>query len=284
MRADVNLSVREVGSDRMGTRTEMKNLNSFKAITHAIEGERERQIELLEEGKEVIQETRRWDDNKESSHAMRSKEDAKDYRYFPDPDLQPMQIPTEWMEQIRSRQPEFQEERAARYEEQYGLPTYDASILTQTKHMADMFEQTADLCGNPKKAANWLMGEGLRLLKEKGMEAEDMDFTPKHLADLIQAVEGGKINQANAKKVFAKILEDDVEPLAYMEKEGLLMVSDSGAIEGAVDQVLAENPKTVEEFHSGKEKVLGFLVGQVMKKMRGKADPGMVNELLRKKL
>ena len=284
MRADVNLSVREVGSDRMGTRTEMKNLNSFKAITHAIEGERERQIELLEEGKEVIQETRRWDDNKESSHAMRSKEDAKDYRYFPDPDLQPMQIPTEWMEQIRSRQPEFQEERAARYEEQYGLPTYDASILTQTKHMADMFEQTADLCGNPKKAANWLMGEGLRLLKEKGMEAEDMDFTPKHLADLIRAVEGGKINQANAKKVFAKILEDDVEPLAYMEKEGLLMVSDSGAIEGAVDQVLAENPKTVEEFHSGKEKVLGFLVGQVMKKMRGKADPGMVNELLRKKL
>ena len=284
MRADVNLSVREVGSDRMGTRTEMKNLNSFKAITHAIEGERERQIELLEEGKEVIQETRRWDDNKESSHAMRSKEDAKDYRYFPDPDLQPMQIPTEWMEQIRSRQPEFQEERAARYEEQYGLPTYDASILTQTKHMADMFEQTADLCGNPKKAANWLMGEGLRLLKEKGMEAEDMDFTPKHLAELIQAVEGGKINQANAKKVFAKILEDDVEPLAYMEKEGLLMVSDSGAIEGAVDQVLAENPKTVEEFHSGKEKVLGFLVGQVMKKMRGKADPGMVNELLRKKL
>ena len=284
MRADVNLSVREVGSDRMGTRTEMKNLNSFKAITHAIEGERERQIELLEEGKEVIQETRRWDDNKESSHAMRSKEDAKDYRYFPDPDLQPMQIPTEWMEQIRSRQPEFQEERAVRYEEQYGLPAYDASILTQTKHMADMFEQTADLCGNPKKAANWLMGEGLRLLKEKGMEAEDMDFTPKHLADLIQAVEGGKINQANAKKVFAKILEDDVEPLAYMEKEGLLMVSDSGAIEGAVDQVLAENPKTVEEFHSGKEKVLGFLVGQVMKKMRGKADPGMVNELLRKKL
>ena len=284
MRADVNLSVREVGSDRMGTRTEMKNLNSFKAITHAIEGERERQIELLEEGKEVIQETRRWDDNKESSHAMRSKEDAKDYRYFPDPDLQPMQIPTEWMEQIRSRQPEFQEERAARYEEQYGLPVYDASILTQTKHMADMFEQTADLCGNSKKTANWLMGEGLRLLKEKGMEAEDMDFTPKHLADLIQAVEGGKINQANAKKVFAKILEDDVEPLAYMEKEGLLMVSDSGAIEGAVDQVLAENPKTVEEFHSGKEKVLGFLVGQVMKKMRGKADPGMVNELLRKKL
>ena len=284
MRADVNLSVREVGAEEFGTRTETKNLNSFKAIAHAIENERERQIDLIEAGEKVVQETRRWDDTKEYSYPMRSKEDAQDYRYFPDPDLVPVQISDEWMEEIRSRQPEFQEERAARYEEQYGLPAYDASILTQTKHMADMFEQTADLCGNPKKTANWLMGEGLRLLKEKGMEAEDMDFTPKHLADLIRAVEGGKINQANAKKVFAKILEDDVEPLAYMEKEGLLMVSDSGAIEGAVDQVLAENPKTVEEFHSGKEKVLGFLVGQVMKKMRGKADPGMVNELLRKKL
>ena len=284
IRCDVNVSIRPEGSTELGTRVEMKNINTFSGAVRAIDYEIARQIEVVENGGEIQQETRRWDDNKESSHAMRSKEDAKDYRYFPDPDLQPMQIPTEWMEQIRSRQPEFQEERAARYEEQYGLPAYDASILTQTKHMADMFEQTADLCGNPKKAANWLMGEGLRLLKEKGMEAEDMDFTPKHLADLIRAVEGGKINQANAKKVFAKILEDDVEPLAYMEKEGLLMVSDSGAIEGAVDQVLAENPKTVEEFHSGKEKVLGFLVGQVMKKMRGKADPGMVNELLRKKL
>ena len=284
IRCDVNVSIRPEGSTELGTRVEMKNINTFSGAVRAIDYEIARQIEVVENGGEIQQETRRWDDNKESSHAMRSKEDAKDYRYFPDPDLQPMQIPTEWMEQIRSRQPEFQEERAARYEEQYGLPAYDASILTQTKHMADMFEQTADLCGNPKKTANWLMGEGLRLLKEKGMEAEDMDFTPKHLADLIQAVEGGKINQANAKKVFAKILEDDVEPLAYMEKEGLLMVSDSGAIEGAVDQVLAENPKTVEEFHSGKEKVLGFLVGQVMKKMRGKADPGMVNELLRKKL
>ena len=198
------------------------------------------------------------------------------------PQVEEHRISGEGITKQQKTEPEFQEERAARYEEQYGLPAYDASILTQTKHMADMFEQTADLCGNPKKTANWLMGEGLRLLKEKGMEAED--FTPKHLADLIQAVEGGKINQANAKKVFAKILEDDVEPIAYMEKEGLLMVSDSGAIEAAVDQVLAENPKTVEEFHSGKEKVLGFLVGQVMKKMRGKADPGMVNELLRKKL
>ena len=284
MRADVNLSVREVGSGRLGTRTEMKNLNSFKAIAHAIEGERERQIELLEEGREVIQETRRWDDNKESSYAMRSKEDAKDYRYFPDPDLQPVSISTEWMDEIRSRQPEFQEEKAARYQKEYELSEYDANILTQSKHMADIFEETAGYCGNPKKAANWLMGETMRLMKEKSMEPEDLNFSPKHLADLILAIERGEINQQNAKKVFAAIMDEDVEPISYMKEKGLLMVSDSGAIETAVDEVLAANPKTVEEFHSGKEKVLGFLVGQVMKKMKGKADPAKVNELLRKKL
>ncbi|MCI6042097.1 Asp-tRNA(Asn)/Glu-tRNA(Gln) amidotransferase subunit GatB [bacterium] len=284
MRADVNLSVREVGSGRLGTRTEMKNLNSFKAISHAIEGERERQIELLEEGREVIQETRRWDDNKESSYAMRSKEDAKDYRYFPDPDLQPVSISTEWMNEIKSRQPEFQEEKAARYQKEYELSEYDANILTQSKHMADIFEETAGFCGNPKKAANWLMGETMRLMKEKSMEPEELSFSPKYLADLILAVERGEINQQNAKKVFAAIMDENVEPISYMKEKGLLMVSDSGAIETAVDEVLAANPKTVEEFHSGKEKVLGFLVGQVMKKMKGKADPAKVNELLRKKL
>lgn len=284
MRADVNLSVREVGSDKLGTRTEMKNLNSFKAIAHAIDGERERQIELLEAGRPVIQETRRWDDNKESSYAMRSKEDAKDYRYFPDPDLQPISISLVWMKEIKSRQPEFQEEKAARYQEEYGLSEYDANILTQSKHMADIFEETAALCKNPKKTANWLMGETMRLLKENSMDPEDLDFTPKHLADLILAIEKGEINQQNARKVFAKIMDEDMEPISYMKEKGLMMVSDSGAIEAAVDEVLAQNPKTVEEYHSGKEKVLGFLVGQVMKKMRGKADPAKVNELLRAKL
>lgn len=284
MRADVNLSVREVGSNRLGTRTEMKNLNSFKAIAHAIEGERERQIELLEEGKEVIQETRRWDDNKEASHAMRSKEDAKDYRYFPDPDLQPIVISDDWMDQIHARQPEFAEEKSKRYQEEYGLSAYDANSMVQSKHMADLFEETARLCGNPKKAANWFMGETMRLLKEKGQEPDDLDFEPKHLADLILAIEKGEINQNNAKKVFAEILERDVDPLAYMEEKGLKMVSDTGAIEKAVEEALAENPKTVEEYHSGKTKVLGFLVGQVMKKMRGKGDPAIVNQMLRDKL
>ncbi len=284
MRADVNLSVREVGSDTLGTRTEMKNLNSFKAIQHAIEGERERQIELLEEGKKVTQETRRWDDNKEASFAMRSKEDAKDYRYFPEPDLQPIVISDEWINSIKERQPEFQKEKAERYKKEYGLSDYDADILTQNRHMADMFEETAKLCGNPKKAANWFMGEVLRTLKDKAMDPEELTFSPKNLAAIIKAMDEGKINQGNAQKVFAKVFEEDVEPLAYMEEHGLMMVSDTGAIEAAVLEVLAENPNTVEEYRSGKDKVLGFLVGQVMKKMKGKGDPAKVNEILREKL
>lgn len=258
----------------------MKNLNSFKAIARAIEGERERQIELLEEGKQVIQETRRWDDNKESSYAMRSKEDARDYRYFPDPDLPPVTISDGWIEELKKKQPEFQEERAQRYQKEYGLPEYDANLLTQSKHLADIFEETAHLSGVPKKTANWLMGEGLRFLKEKGMEPEELRFTPVHLAELIKAVERGEINQQNAKTVFEKILESDVEPVSYMKEKGLAAVSDTGAITAAVEEVLGENPKAAGEYRSGKEKVLGFLVGQVMKKMKGKADPAKVRETI----
>lgn len=284
MRADVNLSVREVGSTFLGTRTEMKNLNSLKAITHAIEGERERQIELLEVGKTILQETRRWDENKESSYAMRYKEDAKDYRYFPDPDLQPVVISDAWIETLKREQPEFQEERAKRYQKQYGISEYDAGLLTQSRQMAELFEQTADLCKEPKKAANWLMGEGLRLMKEWKMEPENLQVTPVHLAALIQSVEQGMISQKNAKQVFAQILKEDVEPEVYMKEQGLLIELDSGIMETAVREVLQEHPGTVEEYRSGKEKVLGFLVGQVMRKMKGKADPGKVNQLLKEGL
>ena len=284
MRADVNLSVREVGSQELGTRTEMKNLNSFKAIARAIEGERERQIELLEEGKEVIQETRRWDDNKEYSYGMRSKEDAKDYRYFPDPDLPPVVISQSWLDEIHASRPEFQEEKALRYQREYGLPAYDAGILTQTKRMADLFEETAGLSGRPKEAANWLMGDTLKLMKEEGMEAEELAFSPEHLASLIRAVDEGKITRQNAKKVFAAMFREDVDPLIYMEEKGMTMVTDAGAVEKVVEQVLTDNPKTVEEYHSGKTKVLGFLVGQVMRQMKGKADPGQVNRMLLERL
>lgn len=284
MRADVNLSVREVGSTSLGTRTEMKNLNSLKAITHAIEGERERQIELLEAGKTILQETRRWDENKESSYAMRSKEDAKDYRYFPDPDLQPVVISDAWIETLKREQPEFQEERAKRYQKQYGISEYDAGLLTQSRQMAELFEQTADLCKEPKKAANWLMGEGLRLMKEWKMEPENLQVTPAHLAALIQSVEQGMISQKNAKQVFAQILKEDVEPEVYMKEQGLLIELDSGVLETAVREVLQEHTGTVEEYRNGKEKVLGFLVGQVMRKMKGKADPGKVNQMLKEGL
>ena len=284
MRADVNLSVREAGCEALGVRTEMKNLNSFRAITRAIEAERIRQIGLLKEGKEVVQETRRWDDAGGVSYPMRSKEDARDYRYFPEPDVQPVMIFDKWIDEIRKREPEFQEAKEERYRKEFGLPAYDASVLTQSRHIAELFEETAVLCKNPKKAANWFMGETMRLLKEKEIEPERLEFSPKHFADLITAVEQGKINQANAQKVLAKIVEEDIEPLAYIKAQGLESVSDESVILSAVEEVLSENPGGVAEFLAGKEKVFGFLVGQVMKKTKGMADPGRVNELLKKRL
>ncbi len=284
MRVDVNLSVKERGSTVLGTRTEMKNLNSFKAITRAIEAEKQRQIALLTEGKEIVQETRRWDDERGESYSMRSKEDAKDYRYFPEPDVPPVYVSEEWLQQIKERQPEFQEEKEARFQTEYGLPAYDAGILTQSKALARMFEETAKLSGYPKKTANWFMGELLRLLKETNREPEALSVTPKHLADLVTAVETGKINQTGAKEVFAKIVEDDTEPLSYMEEHGLTSLSDEGVLSGAIEAVCAENADLVEQYRSGKEKVFGFLVGQVMKKTKGKADPGKVNLLLKESL
>ncbi|MBD9157863.1 MAG: Asp-tRNA(Asn)/Glu-tRNA(Gln) amidotransferase subunit GatB, partial [Lachnospiraceae bacterium] len=212
MRADVNLSVREVGTEKFGTRTEMKNLNSFKAIGRAIEGERQRQIELLEEGKQVIQETRRWDDNKESSHAMRSKEDAQDYRYFPEPDLVPIDISEEWLQEIKARQPELRTEKLKRYKEEFEIPDYDARILTGSKQMADMFEAATAICKKPKKVSNWLMVETMRLLKEAGQEPEDMKFSPEHLAKLIELADAGTINSSVAKEVFEHIFREDVDP------------------------------------------------------------------------
>lgn len=280
MRADVNLSVREMGAPEFGTRTEMKNLNSFKAIAHAIEGERERQIELLEMGKSVTQETRRWDDNKESSHAMRSKEDAKDYRYFPDPDLPPIHISDEWIAKIRTELPEFREEKAARYQSEFGLPEYDSQILTESRHLAALFEDVATLSGNPKKAANWFMVEVLRLMKEKGIEAEKLRFTPQHLADLLTMVDKKEVSPQNAKKVFEKVFDEDVDPVAYVEEHGLKIVEDTGLLSSTISRILDENPGPLSELLGGKEKVMGFFVGQIMKEMKGKANPASVREAL----
>ena len=280
MRADVNLSVREAGALEFGTRTEMKNLNSFKAIARAIEGERKRQIELLEEGKKVVQETRRWDDNKESSRAMRSKEDAKDYRYFPDPDLPPVTISDAWIQEIKDRQPELKTEKMARYQEEYGLSAYDADIITEAKHMADIFEATVSLCGKPKEAANWLMVEAMRLLKEEGQEPEAIRFSPENLAKLIVLVDNGTINRTVAKEVFEKIFAEDIDPEAYVEENGLKVVNDEGALRAVIREVIAANPQSVTDYHNGKERARGFLVGQTMRAMKGKADPAMVNKVL----
>ena len=284
MRADVNLSVREVGASEFGTRTEMKNLNSFKAISRAIEGERARQIELIEEGKKVIQETRRWDDNKEYSYAMRSKEDAQDYRYFPDPDLVPIRISDEWIEAVRERQPELQDAKAERYKKEFDIPEYDIGIITGSKKLADIFEETTAICHNPKKVSNWLMVETMRLLKEKEMEPEDITFTPENLAALIRLTDENAINSTVAKEVFEKMFSEDIDVNQYVEENGLKTVNDEGALRSVVEQVIADNPQSAADYQAGKTKAIGFLVGQTMKAMKGKADPGMVNKLLKELL
>lgn len=280
MRADVNLSIREPGATEFGTRTEMKNLNSFKAIARAIGGERKRQIELLEDGKSITQETRRWDDNKETSYAMRSKEDAQDYRYFPDPDLTPILISDEWLEEIRKRQPELRTAKLERYEKEFQIPRYDAEILTGSKPMADLFEAAAAICKKPKDVSNWLMVETMRLLKEKEMDPEEIKFSPENLAKLIQLVDNGTINRTVAKTVFEEIFTSDIDPEAYVEAHGLRVVNDEGALRNTIEDIVAANPQSVEDYRSGKQKAIGYLVGRTMRAMGGKADPGMVNRIL----
>ncbi len=281
MRADVNLSVREAGTKELGTRTEMKNLNSFRAIARAIEDERERQIELLTAGEKVTQETRRWDDNKGESYPMRSKEDAQDYRYFPDPDLVPVSVSDAWLEEIKAEQPEFRTEKIERYRKEYNIPDYDIEIITGSKQMADLFEAASAICKQPKKVSNWLMGETLRLLRESSMEPEDIRFSPENLAKLIKLTDEKAINSSVAKEVFAVMFEENIDPEQYVEEKGLKTVDDTEALSKTIAEVIAANPQSVEDYHNGKEKAIGFLVGQTMKAMQGKADPVTVNRLIK---
>ncbi len=284
MRADVNLSIRKKGETTFGTRTETKNLNSFKAIARAIEHEKNRQIDLIESGEAVIQETRRWNDDKEISYAMRSKEDAQDYRYFPEPDLVPIVISEEWLAEIKKAQPELRSEKLERYEEEYKIPRYDAEILTASKKMADVFEATCALCNKPKKVSNWLMVETLRLQKEKGLEQDEIPFSPENLAKLINLVEAGTINSTVAKEVFEEIFAKDIDPEAYVEEKGLKSENDADALKEILAKAIEANPKAVEDYRGGKEKALGAIVGQVMKETKGKANPGMVNQMLKEML
>ena len=284
MRADVNLSIREVGAKEFGTRTEMKNLNSFKAIRRAIEGETERQIDLIESGEKVVQETRRWDDNAGESYAMRSKEDAQDYRYFPDPDLVPISLSDEFLDRIKAQEPEFREAKKERYAKEFGIPEYDIDIITESKKMADVFENTVALGADPKKVSNYLMGETMRILKEKELDPQDISFKPEALAKLIKLQESKAINGTVAKEVFEVMFFEDIDPEKYVEEKGLKTVNDEGALRKVVEEVIANNPQSVEDYHNGKEKAIGFLVGQTMKAMQGKADPGSVNKMLKELL
>ena len=235
-------------------------------------------------GRKVVQETRRWDDNKESSHAMRSKEDAQDYRYFPEPDLVPIVVSDEWIAEIKKKQPELRPQRLARYEKEYDIPEYDAKILTESKHMADVFEATTKICNKPKKVSNWLMGETMRLLKEKDMDPENISFSPLNLAKLIELVDAGTINSSVAKDVFEKIFADDIDPEKYVEDKGLKSMNDEGELKATIQGILDANPQSVADYRSGKEKALAFLVGQTMRATKGKANPAIVNKILKELL
>ena len=284
LRADVNLSVRPVGCEQLGTRTEMKNLNSFHAISRAIAAEFDRQVALLEAGEKVVQETRRWDDAKGCSFSMRSKEEVQDYRYFPEPDLGSFSVSSDWVEQIRDSLPELQDAKCRRYVEQYGLPQYDAEILTGNRHLAELFEQTVACGVRAKEVSNWMMGELMRLLREREQEPESLCFSPKHFAGLLRLVEAGTISRTVAKQVFEVMFAQDVEPQHYVAEQGLGLVQDSDALQQAVQNVLSENPRAVADFCSGKTKVVGFLVGQIMRKMQGRADAEQVRGLLQEAL
>lgn len=284
LRCDVNLSVRPAGSTELGTRTEMKNINSFKAIARAIAYEARRQIELIEEGKRVVQETRRWDENKDATFSMRSKENAQDYRYFPEPDIPPMEITDDYLDSARQELPEMAQEKKRRYVAQFGLPEYDAGMITGQKALADFFEEAVALGGAPKEVSNWIMGEVLRTLKEKALEAKQMPLTPATLVKLLELVKQGKINRNTAVEVFAAIWDTDGDPEAYVKEHGLEQVSDAGLVESVVEQVFADNPKSIADYQAGKQKAFGFLVGQTMRQLKGKADPKVVNQVIREKL
>ena len=284
MRADVNLSVREVGSKEFGTRTEMKNLNSFRSIANAIAGERDRQIDLIEAGEPVIQETRRWDDDKACSYAMRSKEDAQDYRYFPDPDLVPIAVSEEMLEAIKVREPEFRDAKIVRYKEEYGIPDKDIMLITENKHLADVFEKTVAEGAPAKKVSNWLMVETMRLLKENSLDPEDIRFSPSNLAKLIALTEKRTINSTQAKEVFEEMFKEDCDPEKYVADHGMAMSQDDDALKATIQKIIADNPQSVEDYHNGKEKAIGFLVGQTMKAMQGKCDPGSVNKIIKELL
>ena len=284
-RCDANVSVRPAGDPRLGTRVEIKNLNSFRFLQQAIEHEITRQSELIEDGGQVVQETRLYDPAHDETRPMRSKEDAMDYRYFPDPDLLPLQIPADWIERVRAGLPELPDAMRARLSTQYGLGAYDAALLTSSLALARYFEQAARAAPDAKAVANWVNGELAAALNEAALTIEQCPVAPEQLAALVARIHDGTINQKTGKDVFAALWRGQAQSVdATIEAQGLRQISDAGAIEAIVDQVLAANAAMVAEFKSGKEKAFNALVGQAMKATRGKANPAQVNDMLRRKL
>lgn len=283
-RCDANVSIRPFGQDEFGTRAELKNMNSFRNIQRAIEYEVQRQIDLVEDGEQVVQETRLFDAAKGVTRPMRGKEEAHDYRYFPDPDLLPLVIEEAWLVQWRSELPELPEARCRRFQETLGLPLYDAEVLTAEKDVADYFEEAVQAGGEPKKISNWVMGEVLRELNDRGATLAACKVRPLELAKLVRLVDEGVISGSIAKNVFKELFETGGDPEAHVKAKGLVQISDTSAIETLVDEVIAENPAEVERFRGGDKKLTGFFVGQVMKKSKGKANPGLVNQLLARKI
>lgn len=285
LRCDINLSIRPKGSKELGTRVEIKNVNSFRFVQKAIEAEMERQIKLVLSGQKVVQETRTFDPSTGLTHPMRSKEKAEDYRYFPDPDLLPLVVPVEWIEEIKRTMPELPEERFQRFVKDYSLDEYSARVLTDNKELGDFFEDALKHYNKePKLVANWLLNDLLGNLSEVGKDIEDSPVSPKGLAELVRLIKEGTLSSKLAKEVLKEMVATGKDPNEVVEEKGLKQVSDEGQIRAFIEEVLKENPKEVERYRSGEEKVFGFLVGQVMKKAKGKANPQVVNKLLREML
>lgn len=284
LRCDANVSIRPTGQKELGTRAELKNLNSFKFIQKAIEYEVERQTKILDRGESVKQETRLYDSDLGETFSMRSKEEACDYRYFPDPDLVPIVINDAWVQEIRKTIPELPEQKRERFASSYKIPEYDAGVLTSSKPLADYFEQCAAQFPQPKIISNWVMGDLLRELKKDGRSIKDCPVSPSALVNLLKLIDSGTISGNIAKGVFEEMYQTQKPADRIVEKKGLKQITDSSEIEKIVDEIIQANPSQVEEFKGGKEKVLGFLVGQIMKASKGKANPGMVNKLLKEKI
>ena len=283
-RADVNVSVRKKGDSKLGTRTEMKNMNSFRSITRAIEYEVDRQIDVIEDGGEVEQETLRWDDVSGKTFPMRDKEDAQDYRYFPDPDLVAIKLSEEYIENIKNTLPELPESRKERYLEEYGLSEKDANIITASKYLSDLFEGAIKVCHNPKAVNNWIISDISRILNETEMEPIEIPFDSQQLGKLIILIDKGTISSSIAKKVLVEMFEHPRDPEDIIDEKGWVQISDEGAIQEVVLKVLEANPQSVADYKGGKDKALGFLVGQAMKETRGKANPKMLNEMFLEEL